>query len=451
VRLLDALSAVDPKRIAVRTPRRELTYETLCASADELAPHLVGARIALATSDVMEAVVLLAAADSSASEILLMSPTLDEVTLASYLETSGPDFTLTDIASTAGSADQFRRSDSAQRASGAIVARAKLAAPRLATDWILTTSGTTGRPKSVSHSLEGLTRTTKQDVAIGLGQVWGLIYDFSRFAGLQVLLQSLMSGACLAAADLASPLSKQIGFLTGVGCSHLSATPTLWRKILMSPGSSDLQLKQVTLGGEIVDASIIASLARAFPSARLTHIFASTEAGVGFSVSDRQPGFPASFLTDPPAGIGLRIIDGRLQVHNPLRAGRDRGEDVKVSGEDWVDTGDAVEVRGARVYFRGREDGVINVGGNKVHPEEVERALLSHPKVAMARVYAKSNPITGQLVAADVVPAPNAGDDLRADLTAYLGERLSRYAIPALLRLSPRLEINAAGKVVRNA
>lgn len=451
MRLLDALRAVDPKRIAVQTPRRELTYEALCATADELAPHLVGARIALATSDVMEAVVLLAAADSSASEILIMSPTLDEVTLASYLETSKPDFTLTDIASAAGSADQSRRRDSTQGASGAISARGKLAGPGLATDWILTTSGTTGRPKSVSHSLKSLTRTTKQDVAVGVGQVWGLVYEFSRFAGLQVLLQSLMSGACLAAPDLATPLSKQIGFLSHVGCSHLSATPTLWRKILMTPGSRDLRLQQVTLGGEIVDASIIASLTRAFPSARLTHIFASTEAGVGFSVSDRQPGFPVSFLTDPPAGIGLRLIDGRLQVHNPLRAGRAWGEEVKVAGEDWVDTGDAVEVRGARVYFRGREDGVINVGGNKVHPEEVERTLLSHPNVAMARVYARSNPITGQLVAADIVPAPNAADDLRADLTAYLGERLPRHAIPALLRLSPRIEINAAGKVARNA
>ena len=53
---------------------------------------------------------------------------------------------------------------------------------------------------------------------------------------------------------------------------------------------------------------------------------------------------------------------------------------------------------------------MINVGGDKVHPEEVERAVLSHPGVRLVRVYAKSNPITGALVAADIVPSPDAGD-----------------------------------------
>ena len=65
------------------------------------------------------------------------------------------------------------------------------------TRWILTTSGTTGKPKLVSHTLSSLTRTTKIDPIRGINIRWGMLYDYTRFAGLQVLLQSIISGSTL--------------------------------------------------------------------------------------------------------------------------------------------------------------------------------------------------------------------------------------------------------------
>ena len=71
--------------------------------------------------------------------------------------------------------------------------------------------------------------------------------------------------------------------------------------------------------------------------------------------------------------------------------------------QGFVDTGDVVERRGDRYYFLGRRNGVINVGGMKVYPEEVEAVINRHPAVRMSRVRSRKNPIIGALVAAEIV------------------------------------------------
>lgn len=205
----------------------------------------------------------------------------------------------------------------------------------------------------------------------------------------------------------------------------------------------------MTLGGEIADDAVLRALARAFPQARLSHIFASTEAGVGFSVTDGRAGFPEAYLSDPPQGIGLALRDDRLFIRNE-KVGPSYLGGGAIAQDGWVDTGDLVTRRDGRVLFLGRGSGVINVGGDKVVPEEVETVLLAHPDVHMARVYAKSNPIMGALVAADI--QPEAGADaasLRAALKDWCAERLERHKVPAFLRIVDGFSTNAAGKIER--
>jgi acyl-coenzyme A synthetase/AMP-(fatty) acid ligase len=104
-----------------------------------------------------------------------------------------------------------------------------------------------------------------------------------------------------------------------------------------------------------------------------------------------------------------------------------------------------------RIRFLGRASGVINVGGDKVHPETVETVLLDHPGVAMARVWGKGNAMTGSVVAAEVVPAtwPDDQAAFRKALVEYCKQNLRRTEVPALVRLSHALETTAAGKVSR--
>ena len=132
-------------------------------------------------------------------------------------------------------------------------------------------------------------------------------------------------------------------------------------------------------------------------------------------------------------------------------------DDCCLTDDDgFVDTGDMVERRGDRYYFLGRRNGIINVGGLKVYPEEVEAAINRHPSVRMSRVRSRKSSITGSLVAADVVlkAAPTAGGDpadFKREILQICRASLAPHKIPATIQFVPALEIADAGKLARHA
>ena len=324
---------------------------------------------------------------------------------------------------------------------------------KVETTWMMTTSGTTGIPKIVPHTLASLSRTVRRD-AVARAPVWGLLYDMTRFAGLQVALQSLIGGGILAAADTREPLARQVAFMIEAGTTHLSATPTLWRRLLMVPGIEGLSLRQVTLGGEIADQAILDAVSARFPQARVTHIYASTEAGVGFAVNDRKAGFPRAYLDDAPGGVGIRVAEDMLWLRPP--GGRTAryldGQPLRLDADGYVLTGDRIEVTDDRALFLGRDSGVVNVGGVKVYPERVERTIAAVDGVGLAQVAARRSPITGALLVATVVPASPDTDReaLKASIVARCRAELEREAVPARINFADSLETNAAGKIRRS-
>jgi len=116
-----------------------------------------------------------------------------------------------------------------------------------------------------------------------------------------------------------------------------------------------------------------------------------------------------------------------------------------------------VELRGDRYYFVGRRDGIINVGGLKVHPEEVEAVINRHPSVQMSLVKARKSPITGALVVADVVVKSDsqlrtidAGAKwLRRDILESCRQALAPYKVPATIKFVAMLEVGPSGKLAR--
>jgi acyl-CoA synthetase (AMP-forming)/AMP-acid ligase II len=320
-----------------------------------------------------------------------------------------------------------------------------------ATRWIIPTSGTTGTPKLVSHTLGTLARSIK--LSRGARMRWGLLYDLRRFAGLQVFLQSLVAGHQLIIPDRGQPLASQIEELASLECSALSATPTLWRKILMTPGNESLALEQITLGGEIVGRAILAALRRRFPAARITHIYASTEAGVGFSVHDGQEGFPAAYLDESVGGVKIAVDDdGQLLIRSATQDQHYLNPGARITGDDgWIHTGDLVRRAGSRCLFLGRSNGAINVGGNKVVPEEVEEVILRVPGISGCAVSGQRSSLTGMLVRAAVVPNDPDGDS--AVLIRGVRERcqaeLPPFKVPAIIQVLSQLELTAGGKTKR--
>ncbi len=320
------------------------------------------------------------------------------------------------------------------------------------TDWVLATSGTTGTPKAVIHTLETLTSTTKMDFAGGSDFRWGLVYDPARFAGLQVVLQALLGGGPLVVPP-EDGLRQGLDFMISERVTALSATPSLWRKMLMIPEIEALALRQITLGGEIADQKVLAALAKVFPKARIVHIYASTESGVGFAVQDGLAGFPVDYLQSGTLhGVDIQIgTNGNLMVRKK-NAPRFHAvlQTQSLSQDGFVDTGDRVEIQNNRVLFLGRSSGAINVGGNKVMPEEIEAHLLQHSAVLAARVYAMPSSVLGYLVAADLQLKPRFfAEDVGPEILGFCRSRLERWQIPARVRYVDELDLSATGKIDR--
>lgn len=449
--LVEVLSTLPRDRRLIITSTGERTVGELLDRANVLAGKVDGCRIAIRLTDPIEGIESLVATDGRAASITLLSPSLPDQHLKPLLELADCDLLLSDTPPACDLPPALVYQASLHALHDTVVEPA--AAPT-ETAWHLATSGTTGVPKLVAHTLATLSRTAKRGKPGSDAMRWGLLYDYTRFAGLQVVLQALFGGSELIVPAPSAPLRDRLAMLAAHGCTHLSATPTLWRSIVMTPGATELPLRQVTLGGEIADARILITLKTTYPDARITHIYASTEAGVGFSVNDGEAGFPASYLDTPPAGLALRLVEGRLQIKNTAIRSIYVGSGDRFGADDgWIDTGDNVEHVGDRVRFLGRASGVINVGGNKVHPEEVERLLLSHPGIQSARVFAKSSPIMGALVAADIVPAqpPEDPASFRADIKAHLQGQAEPYKIPAILNLVDQIETTATGKLARGS
>ncbi len=314
----------------------------------------------------------------------------------------------------------------------------------------LLTSGTTGPPKVVHQTLAALLgRVQTRSLDKNRGACWLLTYETHSFAGLQVVLSAALSEGLLVAPEARNPTALAAAARAG-NVTHISGTPTFWRALLMVAGNEGLPaLRQITIGGEAVDQATLDRLSRAFPGARISHIYASTEAGSLFAVHDGRAGFPSAWLdVELPGGVMLRMRDGVLEVRSPrCMLAYASGERVPLTADGWLVTGDLVRAEAGRVMFCGRQDHIVNVAGLKVSPEEVEAFLIGHPEVAEAQVYAVPSPLTGALLAARVVLRPGLDPRIALeDLRAACARGLPRHKVPRRFDLVDAISVSTSGK-----
>jgi acyl-CoA synthetase (AMP-forming)/AMP-acid ligase II len=440
---------------SIRSPTSSVTLKDL-AHGSSLAvslKELSGRSVLIATEDQLATAIALIELDGVARRVVLCPGDLPRTHIPSILAKAEIDALVTDwevlqtgafgVELTATVSPSLRILDCER--SG-----------ELQTEWVLLTSGTTGLPKLALHNLSSLTGAITGNIDAGNSAIWSTFYDIRRYGGLQIFLRALLNGGSLVLSDAEEAIGDFLIRAGAEGVTHISGTPSHWRRALMSPAVSQFAPKYVRLSGEIVDQAILDNLRATFESASIVHAFASTEAGVGFDVRDCLAGFPAEVLSNASRGVEIRIEQGSLRIRSARTASRYLGRETIASNNGFVDTGDLVELRGDRYYFVGRRDGVINVGGEKVHPEEVETILNRHPLVQMSLVKGRKNPITGAIVVADVVIKSARDERTIAETTAFKNEliemcrrALAAHKVPVAIRLVPSLDVTSSGKLAR--
>jgi acyl-coenzyme A synthetase/AMP-(fatty) acid ligase len=439
---------------AARTKRMLWGAQSAIALADLAESAFIedvsGRSIVLATHAQPAAAKALVALDGVARRIIICPPDLPLAHLATIAAEAEADAIVTDR-----DAADFAGHDLPQRIACDFSPNSREAATPIATEWVLLTSGTTGVPKMVVHSLAALTGAIKPSQPGDAPPVWATFYDIRRYGGLQILLRALFGTGSMVLSDAGETVADHLHRLAAHGVTHISGTPSHWRRVLMSSECNVISPRYVRLSGEIADQTILDALKRQYPVAAVGHAYASTEAGVGFEVNDGLEGFPVDILggdRDP----SFKVVDGTLRIRSRRTASRYLGSapQALMDEEGFIDSGDVVAERDGRYYFVGRRGGIINVGGLKVHPEEVEQIINRHAAVKMSLVGARRNPITGAIVVADVVlhepVQPGADSDaLKQDILAFCRTELPAHEVPAAVKFVAALEMTPAGKLVR--
>lgn len=308
---------------------------------------------------------------------------------------------------------------------------------------LILTSGTTGQPKCARYNWTDLFAQVSNRPATD-DERWLLAYRLNHFAGLQMLVHVLYNGSTLVLAE-SNKVQQALQAMQQHAVTHVSSTPTFWRYALATLPSTGhrLALKHVTLGSEPVSASLLNQLRDVFPEARIVHVYASTEAGSCVSVSDMRPGLPISVLQrSADADVQFRVEGDELYIrsNHGMSGYVGAGEVVHKDSEGWLATGDLVKIEGDRILFMGRRSETINVGGVKVHPVEVENVILAVDQVKLARVFGQQNPVTGQIVAVDVVLKEGYTESEVEQSIRDACQTLSRHARPRSINFVDTIE-----------
>jgi acyl-CoA synthetase (AMP-forming)/AMP-acid ligase II len=331
---------------------------------------------------------------------------------------------------------------------------------------IVFTSGSTGEPKGVVLRADRQVRklamiraqTDWQDGARTLLALQ-LTYSFGHW----VTLLTLISGGTLVVPDRLS-VDAVADTLARGGIDRLPAVPTLLRALLER---TDVQgfSGAVMAGGEVLPAGLGRRLRARWPEARLGDIYGLSETGTSdFFVDPDTYDAAAGSIGTPGAGIESRIAeDGELRIRSPWRMvgylDAPEATAAAFDADGYFRTGDLAQVdEHGNTRLIGRAKDLINRGGMKVAPLEVEAALAEHPNVAACLVAGVPDPATGEAVVACVVPALDAasgpGPETVTDtgrLRAWLGERIERYKVPSRILLVDSLPTGRTGKADRSA
>lgn len=300
------------------------------------------------------------------------------------------------------------------------------------------TSGTTGQPKKVEHTISTLTRAVRKGKRYK-NHIWAYAYNPTHMAGLQVFFQIFANqGTLIDVFNMSRDMVYQM--IDKFYITHISATPTFYRLLLPFERIYESVIR-ITLGGEKSDSHLYELIQRIFPNAKINNVYASTEAGSLFAAKDDCFQIPEDICNQ------FMVKDDELLIHKSLL-----GESNSFSlDNDFYHSGDLIEWvnKEERIFrFKSRKNELINVGGYKVNPAEVEDVINSLDGVQQSIVYGRSNSVLGNIVVAEV--QLTCGSMLTdVDVRQQLIGKLQDFKIPRKIKIVESLELTKTGKLKR--
>ena len=292
---------------------------------------------------------------------------------------------------------------------------------------VLFSSGSTGKSKAAVHDFVSLLKKFKAPRHT-LRTLTFLLYD--HIGGLNTMLYALSNAGCIVTVQDRSP-DAVLGAVEKHKVELLPTSPTFINLILLSGAfkSYDLSsLKTVTYGTEPMPESTLKRFHELFPDVQLLQTYGLSEVGI---LRSKSKSSDSLWLRVGGEGFETRIVDGVLQIKAESAMLGYLNAPSPFTEDGWFDTGDSVEVAGEYIRILGRKSEVINVGGEKVYPAEVESVIQQIGNVAEVTVYGEKNPIVGNIVCAKVNLLEE--EDHRAfavRLKRRCRERLQNYKVP---------------------
>ena len=311
---------------------------------------------------------------------------------------------------------------------------------------VLFSSGSTGESKAILWNAE---RLIERHRAVTQAPRTLMMLRLDHIGGLNTLLYSLSGGGTIVVIAERDPVHI-CSIIEKERVELLPCSPTFLNMLLLSGAwrNFDLSsLRRITYGTEPMSTGILKALDDALPNVDLKQTYGLSELGI---LPTKSRGRDSLWLRVGGAGFETRIHNGQLHIRTPAAMVGYLNQDNPFDAQGWFNTQDEVEVDGDYVRILGRTSDIINVGGEKVYPAEVENVLLEAENVLEATVCAQHSPVTGQIVTASV--SLKHAEDLRdaeRRLIAFCRNRLALYQVPMLINITTEPLHNARGKSIR--
>ena len=293
---------------------------------------------------------------------------------------------------------------------------------------VLFTSGSTGEPKGVVHDFSRLLEKfkTRRGALITLN-----LLMFDHWGGLNTLLHGLANDCLVVLTERQTP-DYVCALMEQHRVELLPATPSFLNMLLISrayEGRDLSALRLISYGAEPMPDTTLHELRRVFPNVETRQTYGLIELGV---LRAKSQSSDSLWVKIGGEGYDVRVVDDMLEIKADAAMLGYLNAPSPFTVDGYFMTGDRVEVDGDFFRILGRESELINVGGQKVYPAEVEAVLLDCPDVENAVVYKESNPIMGQIVCAKINRCNEKGNasEVRARIKKFCARQMDGFKVP---------------------